>query len=286
MKKLIVTLMVFAMAGSVLAASYHWKNEPTGGAGYGNGDGLYETAGNWSINASSEIPATVLPGSGDTIIFGGGTAWDDESGASTLSSTQTVLKIALYHGQLDIPVGAQLNTTLAVTSAHDIGRGLTGIAGNTTINIAGEIKGTGIMRLGTTGGFGTINVTGNGLLDTSRIDMLETGGGLIAIEDNASMTLSYNNDVVIQIDGQTDADIILRDNATIVMRGDRLTAMAALLNDEILTDDTGKTLQVAWDDPDLDLVGYTTISIIPEPATIGLFGMAGLGTLMLRRLRK
>lgn len=282
MKKLIVTLMVFAMAGSVMADAYYWKNETTDGAGYGNGDGLYETLANWSVTIGSEAPATVLPGSSDSINI-----WNNGAGTCLLSSTQTVSTIALYHGQLDIPVGAQLNTTLAESSAHTVGRNLASGAGVSTINIAGQITGTGMMRLGNANAsaFGTINVTGNGLLGTSRLDMIEAGGGLIAIEDNASMTLSYNNDAVIQIDGQTDADIILRDNATIVMRGDRLTAMAALLNDEIFTDDTGKTLQALWDDPEEDSTGYTTISIIPEPATIGLFGMAGLCTLMLRRLR-
>jgi len=197
-------------------------------------------------------------------------------------------------------VGAMTLTSGTIT--HTVGALAVGYKGTGTLNISGGILnalgGTG-FQLGTiAGSSGTVNITGGSVLaqtidinmlgDVTTDAQLNLLGGSLEILGASLGALDVGGDDKLHIEG-----------GTFVWAGNRVANLDTLMLSDAFSWDNGQsmlgTYQQSWTNGTSVLYadynninsGKTTVwaSPVPEPATIGLFSVFGLGLIGIRRLR-
>ncbi|MEN8254927.1 MAG: hypothetical protein ABFR33_05595 [Verrucomicrobiota bacterium] len=252
MKKLIVTLMVFAMASSSMAAIYYWQNDS-------GVDSDSMTAGNWADNGPND-PSTAAPGTADFIYLG--VDANSPATAGTMNVTagiHNVYRIYAYGGQIDIAAGARLHGNNTV---QYIGRN----SGNTmTINVEGALTTSTtahIFYVGfDAGSHGQVNISGSGYVDGYRYMSGWAGTAQTIIEGDGWLRTRYNNDAQLSLD--SDSKMLLRDNGKIFLFGDRTALVAGYIASGYITTDQGGSLVYDYDGT------WTTVSIYTPPPPIG-----------------
>ena len=256
-RKIMMGLSVLAFAGMCNAASVSWNN--------GGADQLWSTATNWD----SGVPTSL-----DTAQFTTGGL-----GAADAAIIQTGISADAYnvhlgqngHGRIDMSGG-----TLTVADYF-----------KTSIT-SGE---AGFLYLSD----GTISVGAQFSLGESGDGKIWMTGGAIDITDELELSRNYGSGYIWLDGGTITADTLIKNTAstlgtalididsdgdgvygTLILRGDE-RANPLLSDGTVVVNGGAGTLSVVFD-------GTNTI-VIPEPATLGLAGLAGVLILAIRRLQ-
>ena len=261
--KIVMTLALLLSAGSPVMAALAFDN--------GGGDGLWDNAANWSGNGKTAVPtladdvtlglanATISIVDGDTAlaknIFGPGyTATSlvtlNVSGGSLQSAGVMNIAQSADTKGLWTMSGGSVTVGDAVTDTLKIG-----FRGTGTLEMSGgTITAIGAMYVGdnTGGGVGTVNLS----------------GGVIELNHNAASPLLIQNGGVINM---SDAGILK------FLGGDRTGLIDTFVSDGRISVAEGKEISAVYNGTD------TIVSVIPEPATLGLVGVCSAVLLFIRR---
>ena len=260
-------LVCLVAASSVMASVSHrtWDNNS------GAGDGLWTTASNWNTppDAENDDIANIKAAA---------------NGACTLTGPEEFIgDLYLWDGILNVPAGALLRTADAGRYDH-IGK----TAGATaTMNIAGQWKNMdsasttlGIRMVRIDNANAVVNVTGNGYLRVNTIDVSFSalGTGKVSISDDAEVLLTKSTSPLAL---DANGTMQIEDNGLLQLVGDQRTLMNSYISSGYLyTMDPGG-LDVSYNGST-----RTFVTVIPEPATLGLVAMAGFGALFVRRFAR
>jgi hypothetical protein len=268
----------------------------------------YSTAGGFVVNQGG----TLTTGSG--IVSGNGVGTSGAVIINGTANTGTWDAIAGWEqsaGTLTVGSTGVLNTR-SLLAAHNTGA-------NGTITVDGQVNATGAVIAGWsgTGATGTINVNAGAVVNADGF--LEVGGGWDAVGyaagivnmNGGSMTVTgldantYTQNVTtlnwdwvggeatinlnageLWVDGsiggfQEHGLIDIEEGATLYLLGDATNAMNWYVSLGTLTanDGTG-TIVIDYNNTQ---AGYTTITAIPEPATLGMLALMGGGMLWIRK---
>jgi hypothetical protein len=200
-------------------------------------------------------------------------------------------------GNLVIEAGGMLDVDLDIFLAHS---GTDGY--HSSINNAGTLSARNLNiapsdRIGTVINTGYMDLTALNLGVGGQVYSLATlqmDGGTIdvgtlaignpgATADSATQlnlhggTINAGAFFFNEVDANNKMDV--RNDGKLIFPGNAVVNIDWLISNGNLTGDPGLA---ATYDPDL---GLTTVSIIPEPATLGLLGLGGLGMFIRRRMR-
>ena len=278
MRKLFVLLLVLGMA-SIASADRTWD----GGGGANN---------NWM---------NPLNWNGDTLPVNTGVALDlaklyKTTGVATMlinSAGPTAWQVKLAGP--NPPTSPLTWCTLTVTDGGVLDVGEYFMVGiDSTVNRSGQLDMTGgTINLGTktsasghlylgfaiAGTTGWLNMSGGTINGSADFDIAHSAGtaGYANLSGNSTI---YANQLRMNLSGTGTAVLDIKGNAKVILTGDRRTAVEGYIDSGWI-----KTDGVAWDD--YSHVYYdgskTTLTLIPEPATICLLG---IGALSLIRRKK
>ena len=231
MKKwMVIGALVAAGTFSAQAVSISWADS--------DGVGNWSAGANWSAGV---VPST--PTYSHTLIKTHTTVWptvdSDVPNVATLGVGWDSAE-----GELNVVDGAALGAVTLRVGYHSVG----------TLNVSGgNITAISSLQLGwgdTTGGSGTANLTGTGLL--------------FSLAGTAEW---YNG-----------SQMKISDSAIFLITGDH-TGENWISTELIVAGEAGKTILSSYDEG----TGRTSFIAIPESATLGLFAMVGGGLLFVRR---
>lgn len=216
----------------------------------GTGDGLWSTGGNWS--------GGVVPPSGDSLFI----KYNDTGATGPLFTdgmTYTARNLSFEAG-----TGGTLSMEMTggdLTLNYFLRLGAGGSTGTAELNMSGDssitaISNEGLIRLGS-GYAGQLNMSGNASI--AALDMT--------------------------IDASNGSYVDLSDGASIILLGDVSAMVAAEILDGGFTSEGGTVNSVGYSvgaSPTYGGAIVTTITAIPEPATLGLVVLVGGGLLWIR----
>jgi hypothetical protein len=259
-----MALAVLLSASSPVVAALSFDNN--------GGDGRWATGQNWSGNGGARIAPTLADdvtlglGNATISIVGGDTALaknvfgpgntnpnlvtlDISGGSLQVANHLNVTQQAGSNGLLvmsggSVTVGDATSDTLKI-----------GFRGTGTLDMTGgTLTSIGSMYVGhnTGGGVGTVNLS----------------GGVIELNHNAASPLLVQNGGVINMSD----DGILK-----FLGGDRTGLVANFVSDGRISVAEGKEISAVFNGTD------TVVTVIPEPATLGLVSAFAAGTLFVRR---
>ncbi len=267
MKKMVTMVLTAVAMCSIAVAGPDWNNAAPG-------DSLWSTPGNWNTG--------VLPGVSDAPAIHG-----QAVGPTVNSSVPQVniVRLGIFAAQ----PGAMVVTTGASLWVNTFEMGNI----NNSYNDAVIVMDGGLLRAAT-----VLKVGGN---QSARIDI---SGGILNVANpgaqllvgasgmpwsrgkiNITGTGDVRADTLVMNTStyQQDSRILINDSGLLKIRGDQTGGGTDLMtyigNSWIHTTDSGKwidaTYNATWDE--------TVVSAIPEPATLGLFGLLGGGMLWIRK---
>ncbi len=255
MKKLLVMVVLLAVAGGAQAGVLYWG----GGANPGGGDSDWSNNLSWWNGAAWDG----VPTAADTLYidkyFAGSTAdtstWIptlDTAGAAGnvvisvhAAANVQVSQVNLVNGAVLDTANMQMGAGAAVNSTNTLD-----MSGNATMTVGGLWIGS--LAAGTDN---TINMS-----DTSAATVT---AGLWWGQDNG------NGTGAVIMDGGASLTILGALDLAPGWENSRITALNAGAGDSILRTDLG--------------TGWIEYTVIPEPATLGLFGLVGGGMLWMRK---
>jgi len=246
MKKCLTLIALLALAvGSVQADTVTWL----GGLYAGTGGGDWTAADNWLSTASGTYALT-MPQPGDQVQIDGSTVYGSAPTMPIVNSNVG----SVGNLFLGITSGTAGASTLTINNGGNLTSALTGIgwqAGTTgTLDMTGGTHSTAALYLGYSGA-GIVNLSGDALLDVTANLAMAVG----AVGGTGSITM--DGDSMFRI---------LGDSTTLGWENSLITAVGA------------------GDSIDVNLVGGATeYTVIPEPATLGLFALVGGGMLWIRK---
>ena len=262
MRKVLAVVLTFAIASGAFATT--WTD--------GGSDSLWENVANWDV---------AVPTSGDyALIETGGTALVTGGYNGAASSMDVGLDGS---GALTIDGGA-----LAVNSGVNIGKNA-GATGTITVGAGdGSFGGwrslqSWTLTLADGGGNGTLINNGGTIKVWSEWFNVAAWGGTANVELNGGYIISEG----LHMGAGGSMDIA---GGSLAIAGDQLALLGGLIVSGQLTsfgvtyDATNFTQGFVFD-VDTTNPGYTTISAIPEPATIAMLGIGAVGILR-RKIRK
>ena len=294
MKRLILLLMIVGLVGSAGAASStNWARPVASGVGNWNnvanwdpfvpagtetgtdpcGNPIYSTEDNGGLPGPGYVSRVKDLGLADIVvntaeIYGKAIRhgyYEDGSGANTSGTTAPLLTIQ-NGGSL-----AYSNGTESATHSY-IGHWSNA---QMDIEFGGSFTGGKRLQIGYgPGATGTINVSGTLTNTLNNVFVGVDGVGLLTIEDGGVLNLKNSNNG-LQISGTSWLD--LEGSGMIVVVGDYTgSADADILGGRMRGDGIVGNLIAVFDGT------YTTVTVIPEPATMILLG---LGSILLRKRR-
>ena len=260
-KKSASILVCLVAASSVMAgpANRYWDNNG------GTGDGLWLTTSNWDTMVDGDDLANISAAvNGDCTLSGGAEAF--------------IGGLYLRDGVLDIAAGTTLRSQDADGRFDRIAYASTGTA---TLNLAGTwrdfVASAGIRMGRTAGQHGIINMTDSAHLRNYTLDVSYAGTGKVNIGDDASMLLTKSTSA-LSLDA--DGTMQIEGNGLLEIVGNQKAQLDGYITSGYLyTTDPGG-LDVSYGTGG---VNRTFVTVIPEPATLGLVAMAGFGALFVRR---
>ena len=255
MKKLITITLLAGLAGSASASVW---------TGLG-GDNLWDNAGNWDAG----VPASGV--------------------AADIDNAAVVLNNAAWHQADGLAVGANNTTSLTIQNGSTIQTGVGGgnwawIGGGGGLSGAGTLvldAGTGFhasaLVVGS-GGYGTVVNSGDvHVWGDFYLDAWSAAAGHLQLNDG-----SFQVDGAIAAWGGA-ATMDLADG-TFLVNGDQVASLTTWINGGSITANGGPSTIADFNlDYNTTNAGFTTLSVIPEPATLGLVAAFGGALLMIRR---
>jgi len=265
MKKLLVMTALLAVAGGASAAAYTWNN--------GAGDRDFMTLGNW----------TPVPGA----IAAGDDMWIHENGVigsmATISphvTTDTGVALnqviigfggGLGGGVVDIDAGGNLRVGHVVMGWD---ASATTDSGVLSINAGGTLT-SGIVQVGN-GGLNThvINNGGTWSGGTLWVGNFSTGSAQVDLLAGDTW-LSTAADALVIDTGEN----VNLENGRLMLAGDQTALVTALLDGRLTG--YGSSANIQMDTTTFG--GWTTVTAIPEPATLGMVALFGGGIMWIRK---
>ncbi|RKX43993.1 MAG: hypothetical protein DRP64_07360 [Verrucomicrobia bacterium] len=267
MKRTMVCLTALLMVcGAATAAE--WIN--------GDGDRNAAGGGNWN--------APLVPGEWLWVHTLGGVPMDQmpilDSDVSALALGNTIVGFnGTAGGSLDLDAGGKLNISeLKIGWDDTTGPGV----GVVSLNDATSEMWVGYMEIGNGGIDATLN--NSGVIHGAR---LYVGGWDGADDPGTGQVNLLGGDLWVAEDGQfkvsADSNVDITDGR-LILAGDQTALVNALLVDDRLTGFGAS----ADSNIQIDLAtygGWTTVTAIPEPATLGMVALFGTGMLWVRKRR-
>lgn len=252
MKKTLIMLALAGAVGSASAADYWFDHSST------PGDDLWSSVGNWNLSG--------LPGPGDNVFLYPNTG--AAGGLSQVDVTSTVASLNWFSGNQQLEILPTGNLTVGAMSWPGIGNAA---SEDQTLTLSGgslDVDANGTSLIFGDFGSGTLNMN-SGLLK------VRNGGlymGAHAGSGNGYMTGGTMDlgSLTITVDGSLEVTA-----GTIIIRGGG--DQTGILPGQI-TLTAGSSISLnSFDGTD------TTMTVIPETATLGLFSVVGGGILWMRK---
>lgn len=258
MKKLFIAATGLFMAGAVMAINVNWTNT--------DGDGLWSNVANWDPS----MPASV------DIAYIGNRTLDPVIVNDTSATCSTVRMID--SSTLIVTNGGTLSFTLLLNYST-AGDAVVTIDGGTLTSGATENP-SGTVRLGALADSSMeLNVLNGGSLYTYQINASynATGTGKINLFDGTIEVFKPSTSV-LALDANGTMEIGAA--GTFILAGDLTTTINNYITSGYLYGSGGKDLNVIYNDS----ANKTYVTVIPEPGTLGLFVLSGLGVMLARRV--
>ena len=264
MRKIKRTGIILVLAGMFAgsAQAILWDND--------DGDGLWSNATNWYGN--------VLPLSTDDASIGHSSGSSDPVTVDYASAVANGVRM-YSSSTLTITNGGTLTASSVLYGGYT--------AGNNTVNIDGGTytsgtyeNNSGTVRLGNVASANSVlNILNGGSFYTHTLyaSYNEDGTGKINLLDG-TLELWRDADGALNLDADGTMEIGVDGDLTIA--GDRVSALQGYEDDGYLFGTGGADLTIAYNTGEDE----THVTMIPEPATISLFALTGLGVILLRRI--
>lgn len=302
MKKLLIMVAVLVAGITVQAGNYDWFE------GFANSDSTdWNAPGNWFDSDTGSFAATAPEAADWVRIEGASWAGGPASHFPVINSdagSVTVLSVGGVAGsgtgELTIGTGGSLNVSsdIRLADQYVAGNGVLNINGgtlatpqimtgllsgnNATINMnGGSASVSGLYRLGTTAGStGTLNMS-SGLTVAGQLEVGSYGNGVVNLSGDAILHAGiYYSGEQFGVGGT--GVIYLEDSAQFLVNGDHVTSGHAgnvIALGWVAAANSGESIVANYDTAN----SRTVYSVIPEPATLGLFGFIGAGLLWARK---
>ena len=278
MKKLLVMMVLAAVAGSASAADYTFIGGPAG-------LDAYENLAYWEVGGA---PATVLPGINDDVTTATDARFTINDGGSYFLNSLTGNDSSgsfVQSGKLTITSNAVLNTGLSLSGAGDFEWG------------AGTGVTDGLMTIGDGVGLDTFSMT-FGDHDGTRVngdDLTLSASGQLRynwwtagtkgsttadIGLSGDLTFTAGSSVKVELNGG--AVGALDEGAYYLVRSDNITGdVPTLLTNANWDEDQAANSYLSFVETGANQGLY--LNVIPEPATLGLIAFVGAGMVWIRR---
>jgi len=258
MKKIILIACVLITGASAALASTFYDD---------SGDGLWGTAANWWDGAAHLVPTA----SDVAYIKGGKTV------AVTGGLSATALDVYVGNdsaGALNLDGGGSITSGRLFVGAYTGGEG--------TMTVDGNMSFSGSIFIGHSDGVGHLTLNGG---TTEMGSMLRVGtaagsSGTLTINNGATLKTAST---AIQWTDSSTTTIALDLGGTMIFAGDASGTVGWGLSHDMIVA-TGSATGIDWD-YNVTTPGETTVTAIPEPATISLSLIALGGLVVARRLR-